>query len=237
MRRKGAYLSKDDIREIPSYGMIEAAHYLRIPKSTITYWVLGRPSPQDSKDRVPKPIIQRPSPQSSLLSFINLVELHVLDGLRRGFKIPLSKIRKALTYLMRTFPSPHPLVDRDFETDGLNVFISELGQLISITEEGQLAIRECVKDYLHRVERDPSGFPIRLYPFTMNTPDSAPKSIVIDPRVSYGRPALVRIGVATSIIAERLWAGESSKDLLRDYGLTQKELDEAIRCELRAKAA
>ena len=238
MRRTFTNLSKDDLRNIPSYGMSEAAHYLCIPRSTITYWVLGRPSPQDPAVRDPKPVIQRPHQDSNGLSFINLVELHVLDGLRRGHHIPLPTIRNALDFLVKEFPSSlHPLIDSEFETDGVNLFITELGHLINITAAGQLAIRECVKQYLRRVERDSSGIPLRLFPFTMKDFHSTPKTIVIDPHVSYGRPAIVRRGVATAIIAERLWAGESSADLRKDYDLKPEELDEAIRCELRSKAA
>ncbi len=237
MRSQTAYLSDDDLRNIPSYAISEAAHYLCIPRSTITYWVLGRPSAQDPTVRDPKPVIQKPQQAGRGLSFINLVELHVLDGLRRGFHMPLPKIRKALDYLMKKFPTPHPLVDRAFETDGVNLFIDELGHLINITEAGQLAIRECVKQYLQRVDRDASGLPRRLYPFTVKNLHSPPKTIVIDPDVSYGRPAIVRRGVATAMIAERLWAGESSTDLIKDYALKREEFDEAIRCELRSKAA
>jgi len=35
-----------------------------------------------------------------------------------------------------------------------------------VTQTGQLAIREFVQAYLKRVDRDPQGIPIRLYPFT-----------------------------------------------------------------------
>ena len=187
--------------------------------------------------RASKPIIQRPRQDSKELSFINLVELFVLDSLRRAHRIPLPKIRRALNYLIKEFPSSRPLIDKEFETDGVNIFINQLDRLINITEAGQLAIKECVKQYLRRVERDLHGIPLRLYPVTMKDLHSTPQTIVIDPFVSYGRPAIVRRGVATAIIAERLWAGESSKDLIKDYDLEPDELDEAIRCELRAKAA
>jgi len=33
---------QQDIREVPAYGVTEAAHYLRVPASTIRWWVTGR---------------------------------------------------------------------------------------------------------------------------------------------------------------------------------------------------
>ena len=37
---------KRDLREMPAYGINEAAHYLGIPKATLRSWVLGRPYPK-----------------------------------------------------------------------------------------------------------------------------------------------------------------------------------------------
>ncbi len=34
--------SRYDPREAPSYGIVEAAHYLNLPKATLRSWVLGR---------------------------------------------------------------------------------------------------------------------------------------------------------------------------------------------------
>ena len=54
-----------------------------------------------------------------LLSFVNLVEVHVLDALRREHDIPLQKTRGVLRLLARLFPGEaHPLADRDLLTAG-----------------------------------------------------------------------------------------------------------------------
>ena len=61
--------------------------------------------------------------------------------------------------------------------------------------------------------------------------------VVIDPDISFGRPVIAGTGITTSIIAERYKAGESIADLGHDYGRPRNEIEEAIRCELPAKAA
>ena len=43
-------------------------------------------------------------------------------------------------------------------------------------------------------------------------------------------------GLATEIIAERYKAGESVDQLAADYEREEKEIEEAIRCELRLAA-
>src|SRR3989338_6878549 len=101
-----------DLREMPAYGINEAAHYLGIPNATLRSWVLGRPYPTGAGERFFSPIIELPNgehrplalenfgairtpyvqrPQRReqwLLSFENLVEAHVLDSIRRVHGVP-----------------------------------------------------------------------------------------------------------------------------------------------------
>jgi uncharacterized protein (DUF433 family) len=240
-RRTPAFTQNIDIRTLPSYGITEAAHYLRIPRTTIRDWVSGRFYRGKVSERFSKPIILAPDPQTKLLSFFNLVEIHVLDAIRRKHNIPLEKVRIAVNYLSKQFPSKHPLADQEFETDGLNLFIKKFSQLINITQQGQLAMHEIIKAHLHRIERDLSGIPVRLYPFTrkrdLQELQEEPKAVVIDPQVSFGRPVLAGTGIPTAVIAERYKAGESVDDLADDYGRKRLEIEEAIRCELWLEAA
>lgn len=226
-----------DPRELPAYNIADTAHYLRIPRATLRSWVAGRHYPTMSGRQFFSPIITPAHRDPILLSFINLVEIHVLDAIRREHDISLPKVRKALNFLKNTFPSRHPLADRALETDRLDLFITEFGKLINITRDGQLAIRSVVQAYLRRIERDHAGIPVRLYPFTRKRDLDEPKAVVIDPYISFGRPVLVGTGIATVVVAERYKAGESIGDLARDYGRRPFEIEEAIRCELEVQAA
>src|SRR5262249_30339752 len=40
-------------------------------------------------------------------------------------RITILKVREALTYLEAQFPSPHPLADQKFETDGVELFVEQ----------------------------------------------------------------------------------------------------------------
>ncbi|ULA65735.1 MAG: putative antitoxin VapB45 [Nitrospira sp.] len=237
-RRSSAFTRATDIRELPSYGFAEAAQYLRIPRTTIRDWVTGRYYGGPASRRFSKPIIALADPSARSLSFMNLVEIHVLDAIRREYNIPLEKVRKAVAYLSKQFPSKHPLADREFETDGLDLFIQKFGQLINISQAGQLAMKEVLQTHLQRIERDLSGIPVRLYPFTRKRESrEEPRAVVIDPHVSFGRPVLSGTGIPTAVIAERYKAGESMDALADDYGRQRFEIEEAIRCELALDAA
>lgn len=227
----------EDPRELPSYSVRETAHYLRIPVATVRSWVLGRWYPTGRGKRRFAPIISLPAPDRPLLSFVNIVETHVLDAIRREHNVPLHKVRTALDYLKRRLPSDHPLADQSFETDGSDLFIEKLGQLINVSREGQLAMRELLDAHLRRIQRDPSGLAVRLYLFTRKGSSEEPRVVVIDPLVSFGKPVLAGTGVPTAVIAERYKAGESIDDLADDYGRQRSEIEEAIRCELEVEAA
>jgi hypothetical protein len=72
----------DDLRELPAYSIAEAAHYLRIPIATLRSWVRGRHYPTEAGEKFFKPVIDLPDPNLASLSFVNLVEAHVLDAIR-----------------------------------------------------------------------------------------------------------------------------------------------------------
>ena len=109
-----------------------------------------------------------------------------------------------------------------------NLFLDRYGSLINLGKSGQLAIRRVLDAYLGRLDRDVEGLPLRLYPFTPEQNLAGSKRIVIDPRVSFGRPVLVDHGISTGAIVDRIDAGESVQAVADDYGLTDDEVAEAI---------
>ena len=98
-------------------------------------------------------------------------------------------------------------------------------------------MRSLLQAHLQRIERDPQGIAIRLYPFTRKRLPDEPRLVVIDPYMSFGRPALTSSDIATAMIAERYKAGESVDEIADDYGRDRLEIEEAIRCELQIEAA
>ncbi len=230
-------IRSDDPRALPAYRTLDAARYLNVPVSTLRSWVSGQNHRTRSGVKFFRPVIRISTDSPPLLSFLNLVEAHVLDAIRREHGISLPKIRIALDFLARRFPSDHPLATQEFESDGLNLFIEKCGRLINISQAGQLAMREILEAYLRRIDRDSFGVPCRLYPFTRKVSSDEPRVVVIDPSVSFGRPVLIGTGVPTAMIADRYKAGESIDSLADDYGRNRLEIEDAIRLELQLEAA
>jgi uncharacterized protein (DUF433 family) len=222
-----------DLRNVGNYSIAESAHYLMIPVGTLRSWVLGQSRENMQSRERSKPLIELPKSELRihLLSFTNLVEAHILRVIRTQHGVSLDKVRKALDSVQQEFSMPHPLARVEFQTDGVNLFIESVRKLINASESGQLAMREMLKHLLERVELDEEGVAARLFPYTRSSDEDGPKAIVIDPRISFGRPVLVGTGIPTAILAERYKAGDSIDDLAYDYDCDRLKIEEAIRYE------
>lgn len=204
-----------DPRETPIYSVLEAAAYVGVPRSTLRHW-LARPTKGI-------PIIQTPD-ASGKLSFYNLMEAHVLRAtIERN--VPLIRIRRAVETIRERMDSPHPLLDHDFMTARhyRSLFMKEVnGEIMNLSFNGQYEMKKFIERYLQRIERDAAGRPISLRPIST-------RHIIIDHRVSGGRPVVLGTGVLAEVLAARHKGGESAVALARDYELNAADVREAIR--------
>lgn len=128
------------------------------------------------------------------------------------------------------------LLSAELKTNAGRLFLDRYGQLTDLTASGQIALRVLFDQHLKRVEWDHDEFPIRLYPFVQDQTLETDRAIAIDAGIAFGRPIVRRIGVNTSVIADRLDAGETIADVASDYEMTESELASAVMYE-RARAA
>lgn len=223
----------------PAYPIGEAARMLGLPPTTVKAWCFG----QDYRSRAgaPKrflPVVRPADPRARLLSFSNLCELHVLSAIRRVHRIPLPRVRESLDYVRTRLGSDRPLIDRDFRTNGIDLFVKHASKLLNVSQQGQQALRGEFEMALTRIERNRDGMPVRLFPFsrTSSSAGEQPKAVVIDPRLGFGRPVLSKVAVLTEIIVDRFNAGDSLAELAGDYGVGKEEIEEALRFEQRRAA-
>jgi uncharacterized protein (DUF433 family) len=201
-------------------------------------WFVGYFYPTGAGERRwAEPIITPADPDSKLLSFYDVASAHVLLGFRNK-KIPLRAVRDAIRYYVTTIdPQPYPLLSEDFNTFGKDIVIEHLGQYVSLTRHGQLAISTVVEKYLSRIERDPkTKLPVRFAP--IHSPVLRGHNvIVIDPNICYGRPVIRNTRITAEFVSRRHASGESLSALAKDYGLSKRTIQEAIAYCQTKKAA
>lgn len=216
---------KHTVLEMPNYSPMEAVRYFHVPVSTLVYWT-----------EEPNALVTLASHRPRLLSFKNLVELYVLEGLRKIHGVHTSRIRSAVDYLLQTEKSRHPLADYDIRTEGRNVVFYKKGKPLNASLWGQYEMEPIISGYLHRVERDPHGVAFRLFPYTkreqIEQKLQPPQTVEINPGVCFGLPVLAGSRITTGFLASRHRGGDSVPSIARSYGRPVATIKEAIEWEL-----
>jgi uncharacterized protein (DUF433 family) len=224
-----------DIYNTPTYSVTDASRYLNIPLATLSTWLNGRKYNTKQGKQEFLPLIQRPSAQMSQLSFTNLIEAHILRVIRTIHNISLDKVRITLDYISERFKNNHPLATKEFSTDGVDLFLEEVGHLVNVSRSGQLAMKEILQQLLTRVEWDENNLATRLYPELDHINDG--KILIIDPHISFGKPIIQGTGVPTKAIAQLYDAGDSIEDIAEDYNCKVIDIKQAILFESYRKAS
>lgn len=232
-----------DPRNIPNHHIEDVARYLNISTSKIKSWIKiyktfysVYPDERETERKFPLHVrLQQTEP--IFLTFTNLIELHVLRGMKHPQNIfdedGAHGISAALNYCVHAqFNQPHLLAHRLFYTDGLNLFLEGYTVLMCLSPTEKLSLEKHIKMYLNRIAFDENGMATKFYPFTHSNLENNPKIISIDPRMSFGRLVITNTGIPTDIIAERYLAGDSIEELVYDYDCEQYKIEEAIRYEM-----
>ncbi len=191
--------------DVPAYTLLEAADLVGVAPSTLRSWVRGRSFPKRKGEGRSPAVIRPPVVAGAFLSFTNVVEAHVLSGLRRRYDLKLDAIRTAVRYVHERLDVEHPLATEQFKTDGVSLFVDRFGRLINVSREGQLAMREVLDAYLERIEYGDHRA-VRFFPLLR---EAAPRVIVVDPRRAFGRPIIAGTSVPVTDIRSRFDAGDS----------------------------
>lgn len=160
------------------------------------------------------------------LTFLDMVEAHILVVLRKGYGIPMKNYRAAIEELRQMGEGVHFIAHKDFVYDKRHLYIKAEKYLISLSERGQHVDREIIKEGLKQLMYGEDGYADRFYP---RVDGKLQQTVMITPRIGYGQPTLARLGVNTEAIAARFFAGEHMPDLVADYGATQDEIEAAVR--------
>ena len=156
----------------------------------------------------------------------------MLTAIRRKHHIGLPTIRRSINYLVKKLGSKRPLLEEQFATHGADLFVERVGQIINLSKNGQIEMADLIRAYLERVERDTKGVPIKLYPFMRSQPREQPRTVVIDPRVSFGKPVVAGTGIPTAVLAEQFKAGDTVPVLAKDYGASEEAVWGAIQTDV-----
>lgn len=211
--------------------MRETAAYLGIPKSTVHWWA--------AQPHGKAPLITRfpPEGRQATIPFIGFAEAYVLSSFRRA-GVPLQRIRPAVEVLAKEIGVEHALASERLYTDGAEVLYdyaqetgdAEFMELVVLrTKQRQFA--GVVRAYLKRINYGGDGWAT-----SVKLPTYEHAEVVVDPKIAFGLPLVVRGGARVEDLVDRFQAGDSVKELAADFGVPAEQVEDVIRVATRAAA-
>jgi uncharacterized protein (DUF433 family) len=106
--------------------------------------------------------------------------------------------------------------------------VRTFGELVNLSKPKQQVIVDVMSAYLKRITWVDKEAAV-LFPFSSADALDGRKSVMIDPRISFGRLVIAGTGIATDIVVERFRAGESIDELAKDYRRDRLEIEDVLR--------
>ena len=213
---------------LPIYPLAQVARVVGCNSETLRAWVLGRNCNSGGEKRRTKPVFGNSETPRSALTFLDLIEAHMLHLVRKGYGIPMKNFKTAMDYLREKGGDLHFLAHRNFVHDKRHLYLKDDKFLISLSERGQhvdsVVISEGIQQLMYGED---DGYADRFFPLIGGKHQ---QNIMLMPSVGYGQPALARLGINVSAISSRFDAGEHISDIALDYGAGNEDIEEAIRC-------
>ena len=230
-----------EIWETPIYNPAYVSRLINLSTGRIKRWLQGYEYSYIASDsakavwRHKEPVIDRDDSEiPSYASFLDLIDLlFVKQFLNKG--LSLQKIRKALTEAQAVIGGHH-FAQRMFFTDGKNIYMQvrdDADSLLELLSGGHWVISQFIKELAEQIEFDePSGFAAKWFPLGKTG------LIVIDPKISFGRPTIIGKNISTDNIYD-CYLGEN-ENITKVCGwsdLTRAQVTAAIKFETTLNAA
>lgn len=183
------------------------------------------------------PILDRDFENTPILSFLDLIEVRFVDYFRKhGVTMPT--LERVAQRLRKEWETEHPfaLSNARYITDRKRIFAQvadESGDHRTYdAASGQHEMWEAMETTINKgVVFDPRSALAESW-----TPRADYPSVIVDPRIAYGRPTIANTSIPTAALF-RLWRAEDSFTKVADaYRLNEIEVRNAVHFELALAA-
>lgn len=217
------------------YSVPEAARLIGMPSQTLRRWVSGfdhlEAGHNSQQSRLWSPQYAK-SDDDQFLGFRDLVEARIVKALRLN-GIPLQTVRKCLQRARTIIGDEHPFSTRSFKSDGKTLFL-EIVQggeepILVDLRQGQQAFKTILAQSLSGLE---FGDEVAERWWLLN----GKKTIVADPKRSFGHPIIASNGISTACVVEAVLAEGAIERVAQLYEMRVGEINDAIEFEQQLKS-
>lgn len=223
----------DDVESwlgIGLYTAAEASRLLELPAAKVRRWLGGYQAAERAYDPLWTPQLPKLDDQLGL-GFLDLMQLRVVARIVAKTDVSLQAIRKTLQLIraLKLIDHSHPFATARFQTDGQRIFF-EVGR-----ETGEPLLYDVLgKQYgFHRLIA-PSFKDVDLdVEITRWWPLGKQRTVVLDPKISFGAPIASESGIPTATLALAAEREGSPRGATRWYPVSEREVRDAIAFERR----
>lgn len=162
------------------------------------------------------------------LDFLSLIELFTIYQLREaGVRFP--EIRAARSELTEEFQTTHPFALKGLLLDGRKIAteLTDTSHLLILNDQGQRAFGAVLKDFYTRIDfEQASQLAERYYPCGKDA------AVVVDPRISFGRPVIKGTAIATETLQALANGGEPPELIAEQYEISEASVRDALEFEI-----
>lgn len=215
------------------YSLKSAAELLRVPQSTLAYWLEGG----ERRGRMYRPVLRQESRgRAAGVTWGEFVEAALLREYRQH-KVPMGDLRTFIDRLRVDFGVPYPLADRRPLVSGKTLVLkaqNETGldpELCLVSDvRGQTMLLPPADAFLQRVDWGKDDLAAAWRPH--NDTDSPVRCV---PDLRGGSPSIR--GISTVVLWEHVDTGEDPEEVAQDFDLTLQDVKWALAYEYSARAA
>jgi uncharacterized protein (DUF433 family) len=223
-------MSENSLIGIGIYSVPEAARLSAVSTGRIRRWLKGY-SYRSAAGEIKKlsPVWRgqhQPGDSEASLGFLDLIEVRFVNAfLSLGMK--WKTIRRAEQRARDEFHTDHPFATKLFRSDGRTVFLNVLdGREKSLLDvlNNQLAFEKVISPYLIGLDFEHNSA-ARWWPLAPR------KTIVIDPKRSFGQPIVNNAGVPTAVLAKAVQVEGSIETVAKWYRVNLRSVRAAVEYE------
>jgi uncharacterized protein (DUF433 family) len=221
------------VLEREMFSEAEAARLLRVPQSTLHYWLEGG----DYRGKNYKPVIRIEPRGARSVTWAEFVEAGLLREYRRTHRVPMAELRTFIDLLRERYDVPYPLAHRKpFVSEGRQLVLEAQDEsgldaeycLVAVTR-GQLILTPPAEAFVERVTWE-GDWVAEWRPH-----DDPASPVRMAPDIRFGRPNVK--GISTEVLWEHVDAGEDIEDVAEAFDLEVSDVRWALAYETSLRAA
>jgi uncharacterized protein (DUF433 family) len=221
------------VLEREMFSEAEAARLLRVPQSTLHYWLDGG----EYRRKTYKPVIRLHPRGDRLVTWAEFVEAGLLREYRRTHRVPMAELRTFIDLLREELGVPYPLAhQKPFVSEGRQLVLEaqdasglEADYCLVAVTRGQLILTPPAEAFVERVTwEDDIAAGWRPH----DDPDSP---VRMAPDIRFGLPSVK--GISTAVLWEHVDAGEGIEEVAETFDLAVSDIHWALAYENSLHAA